>query len=40
MQADNGTNLDGKTLEEVQKMVEVQLKKFEKCYHYEIGEKK
>ena len=29
MQADNGTNLDGKTLEEVQKMVEVQLKKFE-----------
>ena len=39
-QTDDETNLAGKTLEEVQKMVKVQLKKFEKCYHYEIGEKK
>lgn len=39
MQTDDETNLAGKTLEEVQKMVKVQLKKFEKCYHYEIGEK-
>lgn len=40
MQTDSKTNLIGKSLKEVQKMVGIQLKKFEKCYHYEIGEKR
>lgn len=40
MQASDETNLSGKKLEEVQEMVRLQLKKFEKCYHYEIGERK
>lgn len=34
------TFLKEKTLDEVRKMVETELKKFEKCFHYEIGEEK
>ena len=40
MQTDSETNVRGKSLEEVQEMVRGQLKKFERCYHYEIGEKR
>ena len=40
MQIDSETNMSGKSLEEVREMVRVQLKKFERCYHYEIGEKR
>ena len=40
MKVDDKINIDGKNLKEVQIMVEKQLKKFEKCYHYEIGEKR
>lgn len=40
MQDDSKTKLTGKTLKEVQEMVGSQLKKFENCYHYEIGEKR
>ena len=35
---DSGKCLKGKTLSEVQKIVEIQLKNFDNCYHYEIGE--
>lgn len=37
---DSGVCLNGKTLNEVQGIVETQLKNFENCYHYEIGEGK
>ena len=37
---DSGARLNGKTLNEVQEIVETQLKNFENCYHYEIGEDK
>ena len=40
MQSDSETYLKGKNLEEVHEMVKIQLKKFENCYHYEIGENK
>ncbi|WP_337548617.1 hypothetical protein [Anthropogastromicrobium sp.] len=40
MQSDSETYLEGKSLEEVHEMVKIQLKKFENCYHYEIGENK
>lgn len=40
MQLDSETYLEGKSLEEVHEMVKIQLKKFENCYHYEIGENK
>lgn len=38
MKNDSEPCLRGKTLQEVRKNVEQQLHKFEKCYHYEIGE--
>lgn len=40
MRDDSETWLIGKNLEEVKEMVDTHLKKFENCYHYEIGEKR
>ena len=40
MQTDSETYLNGISKKEVHEMVKIQLKKFEKCYHYEIGENK
>ena len=40
MQPYSETYLKGKSKEEVYEMVKMQLKKFEKCYHYEIGERR
>ena len=40
MKDDGEPCLKGKTLQEVREIVELQLRKFERCYHYEIGEKK
>lgn len=40
MRNDSEACLKDKTLKEVKEMVKIQLKQFENCYHYEIGEKK
>lgn len=40
LRANKGTSLIGKNFQEVKEIVNEQLKKFENCYHYEIGEKK
>lgn len=38
MKDDGEPCLKGKTLQEVREIVELQLRKFERCYHYEIGD--
>lgn len=38
METESDTYLAGKKLDEVKEMVNIQLKRFEECYHYEVGE--
>ena len=39
MRESNSTCLNGRNLRAIKELLEIQLKKFENCYHYEIGEK-